>query len=96
MDTLSHEQIEDRLPSLEGWSYHNDALHRTFGFDSFLDAIAFINRIAAKAEDRDHHPEIRNVYTTVEVSLSTHSAGGVTDKDFDLAAAIDEATSLGS
>lgn len=89
METLSQQQIQDRLAALEDWSYQDGSIHRAFVFEQFLDAIAFVNRVAAKAEERDHHPDLRNSYTRVEVRLTTHSAGGVTEKDFDLAAAID-------
>lgn len=87
MQTLSDEEIGRRLP--DGWRYQDGAIHRSYAFDAYMDAIAFMNRVAAKAEGMDHHPDLRNSYTTVEVSISTHSAGGVTDKDLELARAID-------
>jgi 4a-hydroxytetrahydrobiopterin dehydratase len=90
MDTLTPDQIRTALDELDGWSYADDAIHREYGFDTFLDAIAFINQVAAKADAADHHPDITNSYTSVTLTLSTHSAGGVTDKDLDLARRIDE------
>lgn len=87
MDTLHDDEIGRRLP--DGWRYEDGAIHRSYEFEAFMDAIAFINRVAAKAEGMDHHPDLRNSYTTVEVSITTHSAGGVTEKDLELAAAID-------
>jgi 4a-hydroxytetrahydrobiopterin dehydratase len=90
MDTLTPDQIRTALDELDGWSYADDAIHREYGFDTFLDAIAFINQVAAKADAADHHPDITNSYTSVTLTLSTHSAGGVTDNDVDLARRIDE------
>lgn len=87
MSTLDTQTITGELG--EGWSYADDAIHRTFEFDAFMDAVAFINRVAEKAEAANHHPDLRNSYTTVEISLTTHSEGGVTRRDLDLAEEID-------
>lgn len=87
MDTLDAQTVRSELG--EAWSLGDDAIHRTFEFDAFMDAIAFINRVAERAEEADHHPDLRNSYTTVEVSLTTHSEGGVTRRDLDLAEEID-------
>jgi 4a-hydroxytetrahydrobiopterin dehydratase len=86
---LSDQQIEQELGSLPGWSRDGDAIRREFRFGGFREAIAFIVRIAFEAEQRDHHPELSNVYNRVTVRLSTHDAGGITEKDFDLARAIE-------
>lgn len=88
MSTLSAQEVESQLG--EGWTFADDAIHKTFEFDAFMDAVGFINSIAAKAEAANHHPDLRNSFRTVEVSLSTHSEGGVTEKDLDLAREIDE------
>lgn len=88
MSTLDAQEIESRLG--EGWTYAEDAIHKTFEFDAFMDAVGFINSIAAKAEAANHHPDLHNSYRTVEVSLTTHSEGGVTENDLALAAEIDE------
>ena len=85
---LSPSQIEDALP--EGWRLESDSdesrLERTFSFESFRAAFAFLTRVAFEAEDMDHHPEIANVYDTVHLSLSTHDAGNrVTETDLELA-----------
>lgn len=90
MDNLSDTQIDAALAELDGWSRRGDAIHKDFEFDAFLDAIAFINQVAARAEAADHHPDLTNSYTSVGVALSTHSAGGVTQKDLDLAAGIND------
>ncbi len=86
---LDDAAIETNLSALDGWSRKGDKIERKFEFDDFLTAIAFINRIAPLAEEADHHPELFNVYNRVEIELTTHDSGGITQKDFDLAAAID-------
>ena len=84
---LSSEARTDALASLDGWSLveGRDAMQRTFKFKSFNQAFGFMARIALKAEKMNHHPEWFNVYSTVEVTLSTHDAGGVTALDVELA-----------
>jgi|SRR5665213_254835 len=92
-DRLSDQQIHELLRSMAGWS-HNSApasIERTFVRKNFLDAVAFIQQIAPIAEKQDHHPDILlSDYKKVKVMLSTHSAGGITQNDFDLARAIDQ------
>lgn len=89
-EPLSDDQIAQEIDSLPGWEHTNDKLSKEFGFDNFRDAVAFINRIAFEAEEQVHHPEIFNVYNTVNISLSTHDAGGkVTEKDVKLANTIE-------
>jgi len=79
------------LAALAGWSDvpGRDALHKVFKFKDFNAAFGFMTQVALVAERMDHHPEWRNVWNTVEVVLSTHDAGGVTQRDIDLAAAMD-------
>jgi 4a-hydroxytetrahydrobiopterin dehydratase len=89
-ELLSDEEIEERLEALDGWERDEDIIERTLEFGGFMEAIDFINRIAPLADEADHHPEIFNVYSTVELALTTHDAGGLTDKDFDLAEQIDQ------
>ncbi|TXD39111.1 4a-hydroxytetrahydrobiopterin dehydratase [Lujinxingia vulgaris] len=86
---LDEASIDARLKKLNGWRRDGDAIKRELHFDSFMDAIAFIKRIAPLADAADHHPELFNVYDRVELTLTTHDAGGLTAKDFDLAEAID-------
>jgi 4a-hydroxytetrahydrobiopterin dehydratase len=69
-----------------GWSLSEGCLYRRFEFADFVTAFAFMTQAAFAAEKRNHHPDWRNVYRTVEVRLSTHDAGGITDLDFALAA----------
>lgn len=90
MSTLDPDTVRARLSELDGWELDGDTIRREFTFDGFREAIAFINRVADLADDANHHPELTNVYATVTVVLTTHDAGGVTDKDLALAAAIDQ------
>ena len=87
---LSAEERKSALAALSGWSEvgGRDAISRTFVFKDFNEAFGFMSRVALVAEKSDHHPEWRNVYKTVEVVLATHDAGGVTQKDVELAKAM--------
>ena len=89
MQKLSHEEIERRLEAFGDWSLAGDALQRTFGFEDFVSAMAFVNRVAELAEEMQHHPDIMIRYRKVTLTLSTHDAGGLTDKDFKFAQATD-------
>ncbi len=72
------------------WKTDNNQLVKEFIFNNFIDAFAFMTRVAIVAENMNHHPDWRNVYNKVEIRLSTHDAGGiVTQKDYELATAID-------
>jgi 4a-hydroxytetrahydrobiopterin dehydratase len=73
-----------------GWDEVDGALERTFELDSFMDALDFVNRLGALAEAEDHHPDITISYRKVTVRWWTHTAGGITDRDRDLAAKTDE------
>ncbi len=87
---LTDAQIADALTRLEGWSTADGALVRSLVFADFAAALAFMVRVGFVAEQQGHHPDWTNVYNRVAVRLSTHDAGGVvTQKDVDLAAAID-------
>ena len=89
MSTLEPNQITTALRDLDGWRHDDGRIVRQLEFDSFGEAIAFINRVAELADEADHHPDLSNSYNRVEVALTTHSAGGVTQKDLDLAARVD-------
>lgn len=80
------------LRELHGWSEveDRDAIRKSYHFSNFSEAWGFLSRIALVAEKMDHHPEIFNVYNRVEIILSTHDAGGLSDKDVHLAQTIDE------
>jgi 4a-hydroxytetrahydrobiopterin dehydratase len=86
---LSETQIQRELESLPGWELKEGAIVRNYKFKDFLEAIAFVNRVAGLAEEADHHPDILIRYNKVALTLVTHSAGGLTEKDFRLAHRID-------
>jgi len=90
-DKLHGQARAHALARLDGWAEADgrDAITKTFRFKDFGAAFAFMTRVALMAEKMDHHPEWFNVYNRVEVTLATHDAGGVTDKDIALAAAMD-------
>jgi 4a-hydroxytetrahydrobiopterin dehydratase len=89
MKPLQEQDILKKLEQLEGWSYNDNAIHTTLEFDNFKEAFSAMTRIAFEAEAQQHHPNWYNVYNTLEISLSTHDAGGVTEKDFALASSIE-------
>ena len=79
---LSSKKVDARLAALSGWSRRGEAIRRQFTFPTFPDAVAFITRLGFSAEAADHHPDLLVNYRKVTVTWSTHSAGGVTEKDF--------------
>jgi 4a-hydroxytetrahydrobiopterin dehydratase len=96
MAALSRGEIRQTLKKMPEWSLAGNAIHRKFTLKSFMPAIAFVNKIAEAAEQANHHPDITINYSQVSISLSTHSESGVTQKDFQLAEAIDKIYSAGS
>jgi 4a-hydroxytetrahydrobiopterin dehydratase len=90
-ERLSGQARRDALAKLPGWRNldERDAIAKTFTFADFNAAFGFMTRVALIAEKLDHHPEWLNVYKTVEITLSTHDAGGVTERDIKLAEAMD-------
>ncbi len=91
MAKLNETAIAQRLKVLPQWAREGDAIRKTFTFGKFADGIRFVDRVAVAADAMDHHPDIDIRYTKITTTLSTHSAGGLTAKDFDLAAKIDAA-----
>ena len=81
----------DAVNDLEGWTGGPDFITKVFKFEDFAAAFGFMTRIAIIADKMDHHPEWYNVYNRVDVTLTTHDAGGVTDKDITLAKAMEKA-----
>ncbi|SDR82212.1 4a-hydroxytetrahydrobiopterin dehydratase [Gramella sp. MAR_2010_147] len=90
MEKLSKDEIHNRLEKFEGWTYAKNAIHTSFQFENFKEAFTVMTRIAFEAEAQQHHPNWGNVYNQLEISLSTHDADGVTEKDFKLARAIED------
>ena len=87
---LEQKDIEAKLATLNGWSLKAGKLYREFQFRDFVQAFGFMSQAALVAERMDHHPEWFNVYRTVRVELTTHDAKGITDLDFELAAAMNK------
>ena len=88
-ERLSDIAIQRALGSLPGWSRRGDTLVKSYQFPTFLRGIEFVNRVARAAETADHHPDLDIRYPRVTCTLSTHSAGGITQKDLDLAGEIE-------
>ncbi len=82
--------IQKEIQELKGWGFKDNAIDKAYVFKNFSEALAFIVQIGCVSEKQNHHAEIWNVYNKVTLRLSTHDAGGVTDKDIKLAAAIDK------
>ena len=89
MAALSKDDVIARLRELPGWELDDDEIEREYRFETFAASIGFVNKVAAAAEAADHHPDITIKYNRVKLKLSTHSEGGLTDKDFALAREID-------
>lgn len=89
MSKLSAKDIEKRLLSLPEWEYYDDALQAEFEFENFKDCFSAMSRIAFECEALNHHPNWTNVYNVLTISLTTHDEDGVTEKDFELAKAIE-------
>jgi 4a-hydroxytetrahydrobiopterin dehydratase len=88
---LAKNEVKARLAGMEGWKFDDDEIEKKYRFQDFKQSMLFVNAVADAAEAMDHHPDIEIKYNRVEITLSTHSDGGVTEKDFELAGKIDEA-----
>ncbi len=86
---MTAQDVASRLAALPGWQIQKGELTRTFTFKDFLFALAFVNRVGEQAEKAGHHPDIDIRYNRVRLGLVTHDAGGLTAKDFELAAVIE-------
>jgi len=89
METLSDDSIEKKLLHYPDWDYFDNALHAEFEFENFKDCFSAMSRIAFECEALNHHPNWTNVYNALTISLTTHDANGVTEKDFKLLKAIE-------
>jgi 4a-hydroxytetrahydrobiopterin dehydratase len=89
MAALSDDEIDRRLADLPGWERDGVCIKRTFKFDDFQGSVDFVNRITPPAEEMNHHPDISISWNKVDLTLSTHSEGGLTENDFELASRID-------
>jgi 4a-hydroxytetrahydrobiopterin dehydratase len=95
MRKLTGTEIAKHMKALPNWELGTDRIRRVFRFKDFVEAFGWMSSIAIVAETMNHHPEWRNVWATVEVELSTHDAGGLTELDMKLAAKMDELSRLG-
>lgn len=91
---LSSQEVDARLRTLTGWQRDDGRIHKDFQFRTFRTAISFVDAVANLAESRDHHPDICVNYNRVTMTLSTHSEGGVTENDIEMARAIDGANAF--
>jgi 4a-hydroxytetrahydrobiopterin dehydratase len=96
MPPLSDDEIRNGLAELPGWERQDDQIEKVYELASFPDAIAFVTRVGFLAEKADHHPDLDIRWRKVRVALSTHSEGGITDKDFALAREVEAVATGGS
>ena len=89
MARLSDTEIDERLSALNGWERSGDAIVKQFENGDFKGSVDFVNRLTPEAEDMNHHPDLEISWNTVTVTITTHSQGGLTESDFELARRID-------
>ena len=89
MALLSDVEIEEKLAGLAGWERRGEAIEKSFKHEDFVGSVRFVDSIVAPAEEMNHHPDLAISWDTVTVTISTHSEGGLTANDFELAAEID-------
>ncbi|MDR6966412.1 4a-hydroxytetrahydrobiopterin dehydratase [Flavobacterium arsenatis] len=90
MEIYNSKEAEKELSKINGWSFKKDGIEKEFEFEDFIEAFAFMTKVAILSEKENHHPEWSNVYNKVTIRLATHDdAGGLTDKDFKLAGKIE-------
>lgn len=90
MEALTKETINKHLQSITDWSFIDKAIEKKWVFKDFKQALGFMVQVGLLAEKKNHHPELFNVYNKITIRLNTHDAKGVTEKDFDMAKAINE------
>jgi 4a-hydroxytetrahydrobiopterin dehydratase len=89
MAKLSDEQIDQRLGDLEGWERDGEAITKSFDRGNFVGSVGFVQSLVGPAEEMNHHPDLAISWSEVKVTITTHSEGGLTDNDFELAAKVD-------
>ncbi len=87
---LNQGEIEDRIGQLSGWELKDKEIERIYKFKDFIEAINFVNKLVEPAESAGHHPDLAISYNQVTVSLTSHDAGGLTEKDFEMAKTISQ------
>lgn len=88
-------EIQENIKQLKDWELGSSSIHKDFKFRDFVSAFGFMTQVALQAEKLNHHPEWKNVYNSVSITLSTHDAGGLTELDFKLAKLIDKISEHG-
>ena len=89
MPRLTDDQARERAAALDGWEFRGKDIRKQYRFGGFKEAMAFVNRVAALAEEVDHHPDFLVEYDRVTLTLTSHDSGGLTERDFRLARKID-------
>jgi 4a-hydroxytetrahydrobiopterin dehydratase len=89
MARLSDAEIDERLEGMDGWKRSGDAIEKEFDNGDFKGSVGFVNRLTPEAEEMNHHPDLDISWNTVTVTITTHSQGGLTENDFELARRID-------
>lgn len=89
MALLTDKDVQQELEAIHGWEWEGGSIQKQYSFGSFADAMAFANRVAAVAEEQNHHPDILISYSKVTLTSSSHDVGGLTARDFKLARAVD-------
>ena len=89
MALLNDDQIRERLEGLEGWEREGESIKKEFKLEDYKGSVDFVNRLTPVAEEMNHHPDLEISWNTVKVSISTHSEGGLTENDFELAGKVD-------
>lgn len=91
MSKFNSAQINSNLANFSGWAFENESISKQFKFKDFIEALSFVNSVGLESEKMDHHPNILMFgWNNVKITITTHSAGGVTEKDFALAQKIEE------
>ncbi len=91
MSVLKENEIYSKLKTMDNWFYSENQIQKEFFFKDFIDALSFVNKVGLESEKMDHHPDILlHSWNKVRISISTHSEGGVTEKDFELAQRIED------
>jgi 4a-hydroxytetrahydrobiopterin dehydratase len=89
MARLSDDEVDQRLEGLDGWEREGDGIRKEFELDDFKGSVDFVNRLTPEAEEMNHHPDLEISWNKVAVTVTTHSEGGLTANDFELAGRID-------
>lgn len=90
MSKLDQNQINEALKSLDGWIYENNAIRKEISFQAYMEGIDFVNRLAEKAEEKNHHPDLEVGWCRIVVTFTSHDSGGVTERDVTMAQIVED------